>query len=60
MADQTESVLQQDVVKAAAKAHGKTPAQIVLRWGIQRGNAIIPKTSKVERMKENLALFDFT
>ena len=60
MADKTESVLQQSVVKAAAEAHGKTPAQVVLRWGIQRGNAIIPKTSKVERMKENLSLFDFT
>ncbi|CAI3968946.1 MAG: aldo/keto reductase [Pseudomonadota bacterium] len=60
MADQTESVLEQSVVKAAAEAHGKTPAQVVLRWGIQRGNAIIPKTSKVERMKENLALFDFS
>jgi D-xylose reductase len=59
MADKTESVLEQSVVKAAAEAHGKTPAQIVLRWGIQRGNAIIPKTSKVERMKENIALFDF-
>ena len=60
MADQAESVLEQSVVKAAAEAHGKTPAQVVLRWGIQRGNAIIPKTSKVERMKENLALFDFS
>ena len=59
MADKTESVLEQDVVKKAAQAHGRTPAQIVLRWGIQRGNAIIPKTSKPERMRENLALFDF-
>ena len=59
MADKTESVLEQDVVLKAAESHGTTPAQIVLRWGIQRGNAIIPKTSKVERMKENLALFDF-
>ncbi|RDV28935.1 aldo/keto reductase [Alteromonas aestuariivivens] len=60
MADQAESVLEQDAVKTAARAYGKTPAQIVLRWGIQRGNAIIPKTSKIERMKENLALFDFS
>ena len=59
MADQTESVLEQSVVKAAAQNHGKTPAQVVLRWGVQRGTAIIPKTSKFERMKENLALFDF-
>lgn len=59
MADKTESVLEQDVVKKAAAAHGRTPAQVVLRWGVQRGNAIIPKTSKPERMRENLALFDF-
>jgi len=37
----------------------RTPAQIVLRWGVQRGTAVIPKTSKPERMAENLALFDF-
>lgn len=59
MASQQESVLQQSAVKAAAKRTGKTPAQVVLRWGVQRGTAIIPKTSKVERMKENLSLFDF-
>ncbi|MBB1330001.1 aldo/keto reductase [Pseudoalteromonas sp. SR43-7] len=59
MADKAESVLEQSVVNAAARNHGKTPAQVVLRWGVQRGTAIIPKTSKLERMKENLALFDF-
>jgi len=32
---------------------------VVLRWGVQRGTAIIPKTSKVERMVENISLFDF-
>lgn len=59
MAGEGESVLEQDVVKAAAKAHGKTPAQVVLRWGVQRGLSIIPKTSKPERMRENLAIDDF-
>ena len=59
MAGAKESVLEQDVVKAAAKRIGKTPAQIVLRWGVQRGNAIIPKTSRPERLAENLAIFDF-
>ena len=59
MADQTESVLQQAVVTAAAARLGKSPAQVVLRWGIQRGTAIIPKTSKVARMHENIAIFDF-
>ncbi|TBR37780.1 aldo/keto reductase [Marinomonas agarivorans] len=59
MAGQQESTLEQPVVKAAAARLGKTPAQVVLRWGIQRGCSIIPKTSKPERMKENLSLFDF-
>ncbi len=59
MADQTESVLEQEVVKAAAERHGKSPAQVVLRWGIQRGTAIIPKTSKPKRMVENASIFDF-
>lgn len=59
MASVSESVLEQEVVKAAAQRVSRTPAQVVLRWGIQRGTAIIPKTSKVERLTENLALFDF-
>lgn len=59
MAQQEESVLDQDVVKSAADRLGKTPAQIVLRWGVQRGTAIIPKTTKKHRMIENSALFDF-
>lgn len=59
MASISESVLEQAVVKAAAQRVGRTPAQVVLRWGVQRGTAIIPKTSKVERLIENLALFDF-
>jgi D-xylose reductase len=60
MAGAAESVLEQTAVKQAAKRLNKTPAQIVLRWGIQRGNSIIPKTSKPERLIENLALFDFS
>lgn len=59
MANQTESVLQQQVVLNAATRVNKTPAQVVLRWGVQRGTAIIPKTSKPERMRENLNIFDF-
>lgn len=59
MADAAQSVLTQPAVESAAKRLGKTPAQVVLRWGVQRGNAIIPKTSKLERLAENAALFDF-
>ncbi len=59
MATENESVLETDAAKTAAARLGKTPAQVVLRWGVQRGTAIIPKTARKERLKENLALFDF-
>ena len=60
MAQTKDSVLEQPVIKAAAKRLGKSPAQVVLRWGIQRGCAVIPKTVTPARMKENLSLFDFS
>lgn len=59
MAGAAESVLEQNVVIAAAQRLGKTPAQVVLRWGVQRGNAIVSKTTRPERLVENLAIFDF-
>lgn len=59
MAGAQESILEQAVVKSAAQRLSKTPAQVVLRWGIQRGTAIIPKTSKPERLIENADIFDF-
>lgn len=59
MAKADESLLAMPAVVAIADRLGKTPAQVVLRWGVQRGNAIIPKTSKPERLIENAALFDF-
>ena len=42
-----------------AKVHGKTPAQVALRFLIQSGVVVIPKSVHEERIKENLALFDF-
>ncbi|MBW3600065.1 MAG: aldo/keto reductase [Planctomycetes bacterium] len=59
MAKPEESVLEESAVREAARRHGKTPAQIVLRWGVQRGTAVIPKTSRSERLQENIAVFDF-
>ena len=59
MAESQEAVIRQSVVLAAAQRLGKTPAQVVLRWAIQRGTAVIPKTSRPQRLVENLALFDF-
>ncbi len=59
MAEANESVLRQPIVQEIAAETGKTPGQVVLRWGVQRGTSIVPKTSRVERLKENLAIFDF-
>ncbi|HWM16138.1 MAG TPA: aldo/keto reductase [Microbacterium sp.] len=47
-------------VKDAASAHGKTPAQVVLRWHLQKGNIVFPKSVHRARLEENLAVFDFT
>jgi len=42
------------------RAHGKSPAQICLRWLMQQNVVAIPRTSKIERLSENLDVFDFT
>jgi aldehyde reductase len=47
------------VLQSLAEKYGKTPAQLVLRSGLQRNTVVIPKTSKVERLEENFAVFDF-
>ncbi len=60
MSEEDENVLESAVVRDIAAAHGKSPAQVVLRWGVQRGTAVIPKTSRVERLAENIDIFDFT
>ncbi|MFF2361259.1 aldo/keto reductase [Streptomyces sp. NPDC058122] len=53
------SVLEDPAVTAIAKAHGKSPAQVLLRWGLQQGRSVIPKSTKRERIAENLDVFDF-
>jgi len=52
-------LLQDPVLTRLARDHGKTPAQIVLRWDIQRGIVTIPKSSDSKRQAENAAIFDF-
>ena len=60
MATANDSVLTAPVVVAAAQRTGATAAQVVLRWGIQRGTAVIPKTSNPQRLVENLHLSELS
>ena len=46
-------------LKTIGKKYGKTPAQVMLRWHIQRGIVVIPKSTHIERMEENFNIFDF-
>ena len=47
------------VIKKIAEAHGKTPAQVILRWHIQEGFSVIPGASNPDYIKENIQIFDF-
>jgi D-xylose reductase len=60
MATANDSVLTEPVVMAAARRSGASAAQVVLRWGIQRGTAVIPKTSNPDRLIENITLSEFS
>lgn len=52
-------VLDEEKVVAAAQRLAKTPAQVVLRWAIERGDVLFPKSAHPDRMKQNLDIFDF-
>ncbi|MEU9381060.1 aldo/keto reductase [Streptomyces sp. NPDC048279] len=53
------SVLRDPVVTRLAGAHGRSPAQVLLRWGLQQGRSVIPKSTRRERIAENIDVFDF-
>ena len=55
-----DNILQDKTLVKIARAHKKSVAQVILRWVYQRGIVGIVKTSRPERMRENLAIFDFT
>jgi 2,5-diketo-D-gluconate reductase A len=52
-------VLDVAAIEAVASHHGKTPAQAILRWHLQLGNVVIPKSVTPERIRENIDVFDF-
>lgn len=51
--DENEQVL------SIAQKHGKSPAQVIIRWHIELGNLVIPKTATASRLRENISVFDF-
>ena len=54
-----EGLFEEPAVQAAAEAQGRTPAQVVLRWNLQRGNVVIPKSATPARIQENWEVLDF-
>jgi D-xylose reductase len=58
-AKDTPMLFEHDVVKTIADAHGKTPAQVLLRWSTQRGVAVIPKSNNQSRLAQNLDVCSF-
>jgi len=58
--DQRVSVLDDPTIGEIAAAHGRTPAQVMLRWHVQEGRSAIPKSTNAARIAENFAVFDFT
>jgi 2,5-diketo-D-gluconate reductase A len=54
------SDLKAPAVLAVAERLGRTPAQVILRWHVQRGLVVFPKSSHPDRLAENIAIFDFT
>jgi diketogulonate reductase-like aldo/keto reductase len=53
------STLEDPVIGRIADAHGKSPAQVMLRWHLQQGRSVIPKSTKPHRIAENFDVFDF-
>jgi diketogulonate reductase-like aldo/keto reductase len=57
--DERVSVMDDPTIRSIAEAHGRTPAQVMLRWHVQQGRNAIPKSTNPGRIAENFAVFDF-
>ncbi|MFE7170635.1 aldo/keto reductase [Streptomyces sp. NPDC057616] len=55
-----KGLLEVPAIVAIAQKHGRTPAQVVLRWHLQLGNIVIPKSVTPSRIRENIEVFDFS
>ena len=55
----TKAMFSNETIKEIAEAHGKSPAQVILRWDLQHGVAVIPGSSNPDHQKENISVFDF-
>ncbi len=53
------STFDDPAIASIAAAHGKTPAQVMIRWHLQEGRSAIPKSVRPERIAENFDVFDF-
>lgn len=58
--DQGDDLFSEGVLKKISETHGRSVAQVMLRWAVQRGTIVIPKTCKVERLTENMDVFDWS
>ncbi len=58
-AEGQNDIFKNELLSQIGKKYGKTPAQVILRWLIERNVIVIPKTTRIERMRENFAVFDF-
>lgn len=55
-----EGVVNSELLSSIGKGYGKTAAQVALRWLMQRGIIAIPKSTHIERMRQNIDIFDFS
>lgn len=58
-AEMAGKLVDDETIVKIARAHKKSPAQVLLRWGVQRNTVVIPKSTHRERIKENIDIFDF-
>jgi D-xylose reductase len=59
MAGEGDSAMEQPAVQDIASRHRKSPAQILLRWGVERGTAVIPKSTRAERLRDYFSFLYF-